>query len=121
MEIYEKIKNRRKELGLTADYVAGELGVSRSTVYRYESSEIEKFPINSLIPLCKVLKCSPGYLMGWDDTKPAAPVKDLKKEELVRNYDLLNDEGKENLLNQSRILLKSGYYDRLKGSEADFA
>ena len=117
MEIYEKIKNRRKELGLTADYVAEVLGVSRSTVYRYESSEIEKFPINSLIPLCKVLKCSPGYLMGWDDTKPAAPVKDLKKEELIRNYDKLNDSGKERLLEESRLLAESSSYRRLKDSE----
>lgn len=67
MEIYEKIKNRRKELGLSADDVATSLGISRATVYRYESADIEKLPITSIIPLAKVLRCSPGYLMGWED------------------------------------------------------
>lgn len=67
MTIYERIKARRKELGLTADIVAEALGVSRATVYRYESSDIEKLPTTILESLSKVLRCSPGYLMGWED------------------------------------------------------
>lgn len=67
MLIHERIKARRKELGLTAEKVAEALGVSRATIYRYESSQIEKVSINALVPLSKVLKCSPAYLMGWDD------------------------------------------------------
>lgn len=66
MTIYERIKNRRKELGLSASDVASALGVSRATVYRYESSYIEKLPTSALEPLAKVLRCSPGYLMGWE-------------------------------------------------------
>lgn len=76
--------------------------------------------------LAKYFDVSEAWLMGYDvpmERRTAAPVSDqvdFKREELIKNYDLLNDEGKENLLNQSRLLLKSGYYDRLKGSE-DFA
>ena len=44
MEVYERIKSRRKELNLSADDVAAALGVSRATVYRYESADIEKLP-----------------------------------------------------------------------------
>ena len=60
-----------------------------------------------------------AWLMGYDVPmeRRTADQVDFKREELIKNYDLLNDEGKENLLNQSRLLLKSGYYDRLKGSE----
>ncbi|WP_026651348.1 helix-turn-helix domain-containing protein [Butyrivibrio proteoclasticus] len=76
MEIYEIIKNRRKELGLTADQVAEALHISRATVYRYESNEIEKLPITAIEPLAKVLRCSPGYLMGWSEEKEdAAAIK----------------------------------------------
>lgn len=67
MEIYERIKVRRKELDLSADDVAHALGVSRATIYRYESADIEKLPITILEPLSKVLRCSPGYLMGWEN------------------------------------------------------
>lgn len=67
MEVYERIKARRKEIGLSADDVADALGVSRATVYRYECADIEKLPTTIIEPLAKVLRCSPVYLMGWDD------------------------------------------------------
>jgi len=67
MNVHERIKNRRKELSISADHVAKALNVSRATIYRYESSEIEKLPTSIIEPLCKVLKTTPAYLMGWDD------------------------------------------------------
>ena len=67
MEINERIKKRRKEIGLSADEVANALHVSRATIYRYESNEIEKLPTNIIEPLAKILKCSVPYLMGWDE------------------------------------------------------
>ena len=70
MEIYERIMNRRKELGLSADKVAEALGVSRSTIYRYESAYIEKVPLHVLGPLATVLQTTPEYLMGWDPDDP---------------------------------------------------
>ncbi len=67
MEVYERIKNRRKKLGLSADNVADALGVSRATIYRYESADIEKLPTTIIEPLSKILRCSPAYLMGWSE------------------------------------------------------
>jgi transcriptional regulator with XRE-family HTH domain len=66
--VQDRIKARRKELCLSADQVAEALGVSRATVYRYESAEIEKLPAVILKPLAEVLHTTPAYLMGWDDT-----------------------------------------------------
>jgi len=90
MKVYEIIKQRRKELGLTADQVAEALGVSRATIYRYESADIEKLPITSLEPLSKILHCSPGYLMGWEDNKEDAAVVRLslssEEEKLITAY-----------------------------------
>lgn len=65
--IQDKIKERRKELGLSLEDVAKALGVNRSTVMRYESESIKKMPIDIIPPLAKVLRCSPEYLMGWED------------------------------------------------------
>ncbi|MEI6580230.1 MAG: S24 family peptidase [Eubacteriales bacterium] len=67
MIIGQRIRDRRKELGLSVDEVAAELNKDRSTVYRYENSEIEKLPINILDPLAAVLHTTPAYLMGWTD------------------------------------------------------
>lgn len=66
MEIHERIKKRRKELGLSAEAVAEKLDISPATMYRYENNEIKKFPIDILMPLANVLHTTPTYLMGWD-------------------------------------------------------
>lgn len=67
MTVGERIRQRRKHLGLSVDFIAKELGKDRATIYRYESDEIENLPLPILIPLAKVLKTTPMYLMGWDD------------------------------------------------------
>lgn len=66
MEISERIKKRRKELGLSAEAVADIIGISPATVYRYESSDIMNMGIDKIEPIAKALKTTPGYLMGWE-------------------------------------------------------
>ena len=60
------MKKRRKQLKLSADVVAERLGVSRSTIFRYEKGEIEKLPTNILDDIAKILQTTPAYLMGWE-------------------------------------------------------
>lgn len=64
----ERIKSRRKELGISAEYLADKLGVSPATIYRYEKGDIEKMPGNILEPISRILLTSPAYLMGWSDS-----------------------------------------------------
>ena len=63
----ERIKKRRKELGITADNLGAEIGVDRSTIYRYEKGDIEKLPVSALEPLAGALRTSVAYLMGWTE------------------------------------------------------
>lgn len=109
MTIYERIKARRKELALTADEVANALGISRATVYRYESSEIEKLPITILEPLAKVLKTTPSYLMGWSD---AQTVYEPKKEILISNFDSLNSLGQDKAIDYVSDLADNPKYQK---------
>lgn len=44
MEIYDRIKLRRKALGLSAEFVAEKLGVSPATIYRYEKKGYKEIP-----------------------------------------------------------------------------
>lgn len=74
MEIYERIKMRRKEIGMSAEKVAEKLGVSPATIYRYENNDIKKFPTDILEPLAKVLHTTPAYLLGIEK-KEKTPVK----------------------------------------------
>lgn len=64
MRIGERIKQRRLELGYTADALAKLLNKNRATIYRYENGDIENMPIDVLEPLAKALNTTPAYLMG---------------------------------------------------------
>lgn len=113
MEVYERIKARRKEIGLSADDVAEVLGVSRATVYRYESADIEKLPTTILEPLSKVLKCSIPYLMGWEEN-PAGCSSSLSSDEaeLIAKFRKLNSVGKQKLSERADELLDLGYVEK---------
>ena len=72
------IKKRRLELELTLKDVAKALGVSEATVSRYESGEIQNMGIDKIESLSSVLRCSPGYLMGWS-SETAATISNMDK------------------------------------------
>lgn len=63
----ERIKRRRKELGISVDELAKRIGKNRATVYRYESNAIENMPVDVLTPVADALYCTPAYLMGWEE------------------------------------------------------
>lgn len=97
MSIGKRIKERRKELGFNADYIAEKLGVSRSTVFRYEKGDIEKLPTEILERLAVILKTSPGYLMGWEENNG---------EELLNYFQQLNESRQEIVLDFTKLQLK---------------
>lgn len=85
MTIGERIKTKRKEKNISVDRVAKELGVSVSTVYRYEDSTIEKIPIRVFDKLCQIFDTSASELMGND-----APEKTTESE-LPREFQNAQD------------------------------
>ncbi|MDD7794834.1 helix-turn-helix domain-containing protein [Clostridium sp. 'White wine YQ'] len=82
MDMNEKIKLRREELGLTLQEVGEYLGVSKATVQRYESGEIKNLKLDSIEKLAEILKVSPTYLMGWEEQR-----KPNKLETLAAHFD----------------------------------
>lgn len=64
MTIGERIKQTRKAKGISVEYIAKELGVSKTTIYRYEDSTIEKIPLKVFDNICKILNVTPAELMG---------------------------------------------------------
>jgi repressor LexA len=69
----QRMKMRRKEIGLSAERVAEILGISPATVYRYEKGDIEKVPGDLLQPIAQALQTTPAYLMGWNPSGSSLP------------------------------------------------
>lgn len=64
--LYERIKLRRKQLGLTQDDLASMIGYSnRSAIARIENGSID-LPQSKIMAFADALKTTPGWLMGAD-------------------------------------------------------
>lgn len=62
IEIGKRIEFRRKQLELTLDDVASEIGVAKSTVQRYEKGTIEKIKLPVIEAIARVLDVDPAWL-----------------------------------------------------------
>ena len=76
MKIGLRIKQRRKELRMSADDLGKRLGKDRSTIYRYENGDIENLPLDILSPIAAALDTTPQYLMGWEEAEKENPAND---------------------------------------------
>lgn len=65
------MKNRRIELDMSYQTLADKVGISKSTLQRYETGNIKNMPIDKLEEVADALMVSPSYLMGWDEPKPS--------------------------------------------------
>lgn len=71
MMLGKQIRKRRKELKMSVDELAARLGKDRSTIYRYESGDIESVPIELLPRMVEVLETTPQELLSSIATSSA--------------------------------------------------
>ena len=74
----EKIKTRRLELGLTAEELGKKVGVTKSTIGRYESGTIAKIPYLTFVNIAAVLQTMPEDLISKEEFEPASDVDGLE-------------------------------------------
>lgn len=131
-EIGILIYNRRKELGLTLEEVGNAVGVSKSTVKKWEDGFISNMRRDKIEKLAKILRISPVRLLGITPEKEKAPGDHTGSEsediaallETARPRSEWRDiigqlslENKLKLLEYARLLLLSQAQDRPEGQE----
>lgn len=105
----EKIKNRRKELGLSQEELAEKLGYKSKTSISKIEQDITDLPLSKVTKFAEILKTTPGYILGTDELdaqKKILPKREkIQIEELMRqnamffNDETVSDEDKEKFLN----------------------
>ena len=69
LKLYENIKNRRLELGMTQSHLAEKLGYAdKSMIAKIEKGGVD-LPQSKIVAFAEALKTDPAELMGWDDHK----------------------------------------------------
>lgn len=62
-----RLKDLRKQKGLTLEELADKIGTSKQTIHRYENGTIANIPHEKIKLLAEALGTAPSALMGWDD------------------------------------------------------
>lgn len=73
-EMSRKIKELRRERGMTLEQVAEIVGVGKSTVRKWETGMIANMRRDKIQALATALGTTPAYLMGWKEETIVAPV-----------------------------------------------
>ena len=95
MNIDLLIATRRKELNLTLEDIARHVGVSKSTVKKWESGYIKNMKRDKMSLLAEILKISPIALL--DNSNAAPPESNnysVHEIELITKYRTLDENGR---------------------------
>lgn len=65
-DIMSRMKKRREELDMSYQTLSDKVGISKSTLQRYETGYIKNMPVDKLEDIANALQVSPAYLMGWE-------------------------------------------------------
>ena len=68
LDIMNRMKQRREELGMSYQALSDKVGISKSTLQRYETGSIKNMPVDKLEEIADALRVSPAYLMGWEES-----------------------------------------------------
>ncbi|ANM75078.1 helix-turn-helix domain-containing protein [Lactiplantibacillus plantarum] len=92
MNVGDRMKSIRKQQGISADQLAESIGVSRSTIFRYEKGDIEKMPIEVVANVASSLHVSLIDLMGISNDSISEKITEIvsklntDRQQSVYNY-----------------------------------
>lgn len=90
MSVGQNIKRMRKRIGMNAETLADKVGVSATTIYRYENGDIGKVDSVMVELIAKALGTTPAMLMGWED-RPGAFGKILPQSTSMKRIPIIGD------------------------------
>lgn len=105
----QRIKELRKEKGLTLEQVADIVGVGKSTVRKWETGMIANMKRDKIASLAKALGTTPEYLMGWEEKKSSPDEQMLNEGErfLIELFRRVPEENQQMVLKMIRAALGS--------------
>lgn len=102
MNLGNKVKTRREELGFSQEELAFKMGYkSRTSINKIENGRDVSQKI--IVKLAEVLQTSPAYLMGWEDQEKEKPTAE---DGLSENIKALIDFAKTVPEDKAELVLK---------------
>lgn len=114
-EIGDRIKYARDLRSATLDDIARKVGVTKSTVQRYENGKINTIKIPVVESIAVALNVNPSWIVGKSDVMEL-PTQKVPK--IIEYYELLNDTGKHEATKRVKELTELSQYTK---SDNDFS
>ena len=91
MTVGQRIAQKRKELGLSQEALGEQLGVSRQSIYKWESDTVLP-EVEKLIALSRMFSVSVGWLLGEEDaeTGEEGPAPELTDTQLAMVKEIVD-------------------------------
>lgn len=102
MTIGDKIKSKRKELGLTQTELGERLGVQKNAVSKWECGRVTDIPASKIKAMADLFGVAPSYLI--DDESPSPVVFDDFTYAMHNEVKDLPEEKKQMLLDMARFM-----------------
>lgn len=121
-QMAQRIRELRREKGLTLEQVADVVGVGKSTVRKWETGMIANMRRDKIASLAKALGTTPAYLMGWEDTddltSQSAAKQDVPDRNIIR---ICGRDGsyEERILSDEQIIALKGILSQLPDASGD--
>ena len=119
MDFADKLKQLRKDHGMTQVQLGEKLGLAEITIRQYEIRKrkpsyeaLQKISQLFNVELSDLYEDAPPRMPVLEVVQAPQPDPDPQRAELMSNYDALNEAGKDMLVNNSRWLVESGQYNK---------
>lgn len=117
MTFGERIRNKREHLEISQTDLAKKIGVSKQTLYKYETNIITNIPSNIIENIASILNVSPAILMGWETEQTTIQKYSLPVQTLLDKSENLNTDGIKELNKYADYLLSQKQYQKIKTQE----
>lgn len=122
-DIMNRIQSKRIELKLSYQDLANKTGLSKSTLQRYETGSIRNIPLDKLEILANALEVSPMWIIGYDlpiERESSNNINpDSKANIILNNFNLLNEEGKDEAIKRIQELTELSKYKKENVAKLD--
>ena len=111
MEIGQKIKKARLEMGLTQQELGDIVGVQKSAIAKYESGRVVNIKRGTLQKIAKTLNIRPSELVFTESPRDAADlhvriITDFELMDALKDYYMLSEENQRMVRELIRSLKK---------------
>lgn len=86
MEMGQRIKQLRKEMGWTQAELASKLGLKDSAIAKYEKGRVENMKRDTIAKMAELFGCSPVYLMCMEDRVNKDSALSHEEQNVIRSY-----------------------------------